>query len=122
MNDNLCAWDLANTKCKDRTCDDKAYYTNEDCAGYLKTCKTDGTKCVAKSIECNTLKGSSTYCESILDSTLLDKCILTSTLDTTAGTCWNKTCYDNVTATSDGECDTFLKYCVTRGKGCIPRN
>lgn len=31
-------------------------------------------------------------------------------------------CYDNVTATTDYECNTYLSGCVTRGTGCIPNS
>jgi len=58
----------------------------------------------------------------MLDDTGKDKYKLTSTLATGSSNCKNRTCYDNVTATSDSECDTFMTYCVTRGTGCIPRD
>jgi hypothetical protein len=43
----------------------------------------------------------------LLDTTGKDKCKITSTpaTSTNISNCWNRTCYDNVTATSDPECD-----------------
>lgn len=43
----------------------------------------------------------------MLDSTGENKCKITSSpsSNTSSEFCWNRTCYDNVTATSDSECD-----------------
>jgi len=56
----------------------------------------------------------------LLDSTGKHRCRPTATASTSLSACINKTCYDNVTATTDSECDTYLSGCVTRGAGCIP--
>ena len=37
------------------------------------------------------------------------------------GTCRNRKCADNTTASSDLECTAFLSGCVTTGKGCIEK-
>ncbi|CAD8113351.1 unnamed protein product [Paramecium primaurelia] len=117
---DFCAWDAANSKCKDRACSDKSFYTDFDCQSYLKSCKTDGTKCVATTTACTSFNGSTEFCNSLLDTTGKDKCRPITTATTTSSACTNKTCYDNVTATSDSDCEAYLSGCVTRGTGCIP--
>ncbi|CAK89346.1 unnamed protein product (macronuclear) [Paramecium tetraurelia] len=117
---DYCAWDSATSKCKDRGCGDKQFYTDFDCQNYLKACKTDGTKCVAVATACTSFSGSGDYCNGLLDPTGKDKCKPLATATTTISACANRTCYDNVTAESDPDCDTYLSGCVTRGKGCIP--
>ncbi|CAK67224.1 unnamed protein product (macronuclear) [Paramecium tetraurelia] len=120
---DLCAWDSGTKKCKDRACGDKQFYTDFDCQSYLKSCKTNGQICVSSTTLCNTINGSADFCNLILDSTTKDKCKpLAPATPTAAGACTNKKCYDNVTATSDSECDSYLSGCVTRGTGCIPNN
>ncbi|CAK61922.1 unnamed protein product (macronuclear) [Paramecium tetraurelia] len=119
---DLCAWDAGAGKCKDRTCGDKTFYTDFDCSSYLKSCKTNGQACVAATTACNTINGSTEFCNLLLDGSGKDKCKLTATVSTTPAACTNKKCYDNVTATSDSECDSYLSGCVTRGTGCIPNS
>ncbi|CAD8211577.1 unnamed protein product [Paramecium octaurelia] len=118
---DLCAWDSTNKKCKDRVCGDKQFYTDFDCSSYLKSCKTNGQTCVTSTTQCNSLNGSTEFCNLLLDTTGKDRCKpLAPASPTAAGACTNKQCYDNVTATSDSECDSYLSGCVTRGTGCIP--
>nr|CAA59447.1 alpha-51D-immobilization antigen [Paramecium tetraurelia] len=120
---DLCAWDAAGGKCKDRTCGDKSFYTDFDCSSYLKSCKTNGSACVASTTACSSSNGSTDFCNLLLDGTAKDKCKpLAPATPTAAGACTNKKCYDNVTATSDSECDSYLSGCVTRGTGCIPNS
>ncbi|CAK67225.1 unnamed protein product (macronuclear) [Paramecium tetraurelia] len=118
---DLCAWHSESKKCKDRICSDKSFQTNFDCRSYIKTCKTNGTTCVDSSANCNLNKGSSEFCKSLLDSTGKDRCRI-SAATSLQQACINKNCYDNVTATSDSECDSYLSGCVTRGTGCIPNS
>ncbi|CAD8113555.1 unnamed protein product [Paramecium primaurelia] len=120
LSGDFCTWDAANSKCKDRACSDKLFYTDFDCSSYLKSCKTDGTKCVSITTACTSFYGSTEFCNSLLDTTGKDKCRPLATPTTTSSACTIKTCYDNVTATSDSDCETYLSGCVTRGIGCIP--
>ncbi|CAD8175771.1 unnamed protein product [Paramecium pentaurelia] len=119
---DFCAWDSANSKCRDRSCSDKAFYTDFDCQSYHKSCKTNGTICIAQSRACTSNNGSADFCNSLLDSTGKDRCRPIATATTTSSPCTIRTCYDNVTATTDSECDTYLSGCVTRGTGCIPNS
>ncbi|CAD8212117.1 unnamed protein product [Paramecium pentaurelia] len=117
---DFCAWDPVNIKCRDRLCSDIIFYTDLDCQSYLKTCKTNGRICVSSYSPCSSNNGSSDFCNSLLDSTGEDRCKLIATASTVFQACKNKTCYDNVTAKTDSECDNYLSGCVTRGTGCIP--
>ncbi|CAK67723.1 unnamed protein product (macronuclear) [Paramecium tetraurelia] len=120
--DNKCKWD--GTKCAARTCSDDAtakFYTNYDCKNYLKTCKTNGSKCIDDTSQCNTLTGNQNYCQYLFDNTAKDLCKV-NTAAVTSGACQTRTCYDNVASQSDSECDSWMKGCVTRGTGCIPRD
>ncbi|CAD8055005.1 unnamed protein product [Paramecium primaurelia] len=119
---DFCAWDSVNSKCRDRSCSDKAFYTDFDCQSYHKSCKTNGTICIAQSRACTSNNGSDDFCNTLLDSTGKDRCRPIATATTTSSPCTIRTCYDNVTATTDSECDTYLSGCVTRGTGCIPNS
>lgn len=64
--------------------------------------------------------GPTDFCNLLTDSTGKDKCKPTATPSTSTSSCSNRSCYDNVVATSDSDCDSYLSGCVTRGVGCIP--
>ncbi|CAD8055987.1 unnamed protein product [Paramecium sonneborni] len=121
-NDNKCKYD--GTKCANRLCSDSAtarYYTDFDCKSYLKTCKTDGYGCIDASSNCNTVSGNQTFCELMLDNSGYNYCKSNAAV-VAYGNCQVRTCYDNVSAKSDGDCEIWMKDCVTRGNGCIPKD
>lgn len=41
--------------------------------------------------------------------------------NTATGKCKPRTCADNTTATSDTECNTYMKGCITKGAGCVDK-
>lgn len=84
--------------CVARQCSDVKYYTDIDCSTYLKGCKTDGTKCVAYTAECNSLTGDEKFCNLLTDKSGKEKCTHATTASTSSGSCAARTCYDNVFA------------------------
>lgn len=91
-----------------------------DCNAYLKGCKTDGKKCVDPNYTCASSSGDTAFCNLLVDSTGKDKCTPKTTASTDTAACSARSCYDNVTATNDSDCNTHMIGCVTKGTGCIP--
>ncbi|CAD8161687.1 unnamed protein product [Paramecium pentaurelia] len=117
INGSYCRWN--GTGCSNRNCSDVQYYTDFDCQNYLTNCKTDGMKCIEYSLSCNQMKAIKQLCGRLLDKNGKDKCKSDEPNDI-FGKCDNRTCYDNINAQSDTECNEFMHGCVTKGYGCIP--
>ncbi|CAD8149880.1 unnamed protein product [Paramecium octaurelia] len=113
----FCKWN--GTRCSNRSCSDVQYYTDFYCQQYLSNCKTDGTKCIDVSQDCNQIRTTKQLCGNFLETNGIDKCISKEPTQN-IGQCDHRTCYDNISAQSDTECNKFMQGCVTRGFGCIP--
>ncbi|CAD8081428.1 unnamed protein product [Paramecium sonneborni] len=120
INGIYCKWNN-NIGCQDRSCNDVQYYSDFDCQKYLSKCKTDGIKCIDQNLSCNQIRVIKPLCSRLLNSNGKDKC-KSDELSSNIGQCDNRTCYDNISATTDTECNEFMRGCVTRGFGCIPNS
>lgn len=111
-----CFWDTgASPNCRIRLCTDAPNTTKSDadCNTFLKNCWTNGAGCFAQSTACTAYKGTMETCK-----TFTRKCTnIEAAVATTA--CVEVNCTDNITATSDSDCTTFKKGCLTKGTGCI---
>ncbi|TNV71570.1 hypothetical protein FGO68_gene4687 [Halteria grandinella] len=108
----------ADANCAARTCGDVSYTTHAQCAAYLSGCKSNGSTCIAGSTTCALQSGNPSQCQFFQDTDGISSCIDT-TASTTAASCISRTCSQNVTATTDSECDSYLAGCLTDGLGCI---
>ncbi|CAD8206022.1 unnamed protein product [Paramecium pentaurelia] len=86
------------------------------CESFLTGCLYDGnSSCVDKSASCTSYTGDATSCLNYKGDNGTNPCYQGS-----GGKCRSKSCNDDNTSTSDGDCNTFLPdKCVTKGTGCI---
>ncbi|KAM3145775.1 hypothetical protein pb186bvf_002070 [Paramecium bursaria] len=100
-------------QCKAKTCSDTIQAgSQQDCISYLATCRFNGQQCVNSQALCNLYSG-------ILNNTC-------QTITTTSGgkcwgssTCADRQCSDNVSASSQNDCNQFLSGCVFTGSKCM---
>ncbi|CAD8044190.1 unnamed protein product [Paramecium primaurelia] len=105
-------------KCEIRTCTNAPIQTSEtSCRSHLNTCTFNGSGCVEEQTTCQGYTDTNALnCQklSAFNAGVATPCWLV----TGTGSCINKSCVHNTTATTDQECETFLSGCVTTGKGC----
>ncbi|CAD8162524.1 unnamed protein product [Paramecium pentaurelia] len=119
-NGHYCTADNANSiNCRERLCSDKLFYLNSECKEWKSTCKSDGSKCIESNKECSYFTGNKDSCSKYLDSDNLNYCKVIAGTDQDIGSCSTLSCYQNTTATSDSECQSFQNGCLTKGVGCI---
>jgi len=122
---SLCLNNKANSKecfwtgqiCREKLCTDapSTTLTIEACDAFLSGCVTNGAGCLSSLTPCASYTGTQTTCAMFLGNS--KKCFSAST---TVGPCRDKTCADDTTSTTDGDCDSSLSGCKTKSPGCLP--
>ncbi|CAK64744.1 unnamed protein product (macronuclear) [Paramecium tetraurelia] len=104
--------------CVDKQCTQATSMGDDTaCESFLTGCLYDGNgSCVAKSAACTAYTGTAITCLNFKGSSAANPCF-----QGVGGKCRNKTCSDDITSQSDGDCNTFLPDCVTKGTGCIDK-
>ncbi|CAD8182439.1 unnamed protein product [Paramecium octaurelia] len=121
-NGHQCTADSAtSTNCRERLCSEKLFYLNSECKEWKSSCKSDGQKCIESTQDCSQYSGDKDSCIKYLDSDNLNYCKVIAGSDQDTGPCSTLSCYQNTTATSDSECQSFQNGCVTKGVGCIEK-
>ncbi|CAD8148182.1 unnamed protein product [Paramecium pentaurelia] len=112
-----------NDYCKIKTCKLAENQNDGTCGSFLEGCVYNGNGgCVdPKAIDttCASYTGVLAFCESaIVGSNSSKYCFGTST----AATCTVRACTDNITATKDEDCESFMSGCIAKSDGgCISR-
>ncbi|CAK62361.1 unnamed protein product (macronuclear) [Paramecium tetraurelia] len=105
-----------NGTCVVRRCQDNGIATTDaDCKKYLDGCITTGKGCISATVPCSGQWGNQDGCKQLTGNS--KQCWSLSL--TTKGACIDRTCAHNTTATTDSDCATFMKGCVTKRPGCI---
>ncbi|CAD8082118.1 unnamed protein product [Paramecium primaurelia] len=117
---NCTADDATSILCRERLCSDKLFYLNSDCKEWKSSCKSDGAKCIESTKTCSQFTGNQDSCSKYLDSDNLNFCKVINGSEQDVGPCLSLSCYQNTTANSDSECQSYQNGCLTRGVGCIP--
>ncbi|CAD8072604.1 unnamed protein product [Paramecium sonneborni] len=104
--------------CENLQCSNNTTAINQkQCDDFLKGCQFQGTAgCIDQSANCNSYTGNQQMCSSYFGINGTIKCYQDTGL---TASCRNLLCSDNITATSDEQCKSFLYNCVFKGIGCI---
>ena len=108
-----CLW--TGSVCRNLLCTDATSTINSDtlCKTFLAGCLTKGNGCLASTAPCSNYFGTRAIC-----SAFTRKCNNSeSAIATTA--CTERICSDDITSTSNFDCNSFKTDCRTKGIGCI---
>ncbi|CAD8176717.1 unnamed protein product [Paramecium octaurelia] len=109
----------ATQQCRDRLCaDDTTSNTDDSCLEFQVGCVTKGRGCIEATAKCTQYTGTQAECSKFKGENGTRQCWNSSTA-TPLIACVNRVCTHNLSATTDQECDDFLKGCVTKGQGCV---
>ncbi|CAD8208460.1 unnamed protein product [Paramecium pentaurelia] len=110
----ICVWDDTAKQCKDQQCTDLTYTTEQECSSKLKTCTSDGVKCLVK-VAC---KSYTTQAACNVAGGTEGACFWVAT--DTSGSCRTKVCSDIPNGTTLQACQGLVN-CVSNGTDCIPK-
>ncbi|CAD8124536.1 unnamed protein product [Paramecium sonneborni] len=110
----VCVPDEITKQCRDQQCSDLTYTTEADCSSKLKTCTSDGVKCLVKGAcstytqqaACNIAGGTEGACFWVAGEP--------------EGSCRTKICSDIPNGSTTQACQGVAN-CVSNGTNCIPR-
>ncbi|CAK64749.1 unnamed protein product (macronuclear) [Paramecium tetraurelia] len=101
-----CTWNSTTAACRQRSCADGVFTTDEACNTWLTGCKTSGTACVGPNFGCDVFTGNPKLC---LKNSAGNPCLYVN------GICYD---YDNCTDVSS----STYSFCQSFSKQCVPTN
>ncbi|CAD8210801.1 unnamed protein product [Paramecium pentaurelia] len=110
----ICVWDDTAKQCKDQQCTDLTFTSEQECSSRLKTCTSDGVKCLVKGA-CNTY---TTIAACNVAGGTEGACFWVAA--DASGSCRTKVCADIPNGTTTQACQGVAN-CVSNGTTCIVR-